>query len=105
VSVHEAVDSPSQLGTQVPLARLRLADAVAELGTLLSQLGEYREAESLLRQAVDIYASRPEPDVARLAAALSALSVACAARGRFGEAERLCRHALLVIHPKAEEQP
>jgi Flp pilus assembly protein TadD len=104
VSVHQAVDSPSQLGNQVSLARVHLADAVAELGTLLSQLGEFREAESLLRRAVAIYESRPGPDVFRLAAALSALSVACAARGRFGEAERLSRHALQIIDPKAQEQ-
>ena len=95
---------PRQLGDQVPLARLHLADAAAELGALLGQLGEYREAESLLRHAIDVYESGCEPDHARLAAALSALSTTCAARGRLAEAERLCRHALHIIHREALER-
>ena len=97
-------DRPRQLGDQVPLARLHLADVAAELGALLGRLGEYREAESLLRHAIDIYESGCVPDRARLAAALSALSAICAARGRLVEAERLCRRALHIIHIGALER-
>jgi tetratricopeptide (TPR) repeat protein len=105
VSVHQTDDQASRLGNQVPVARLHLADAATELGTLLSQRGEYRDAESFLRQAVRIYESHPGPDAARLAVALSALGAACAARGRLPEAERLCRRALQIIDTGALEQP
>jgi tetratricopeptide (TPR) repeat protein len=98
VSIHETREQPGQLGDEVWLARLRLADAATELGALLSQLGEYREAESLLRHAISTYESRRGPNGAGLAAALNALSATCAARGRLGEAERLCRRVLQIIN-------
>lgn len=109
VSIHQPDDRPSLPGRQVDevqvVARLCLADAAAELGTLLGQRGEYREAESLLRRAVHIYESHPGPDVARVAATLSALGAACAARGRLREAERLCRRAVQILQTEALEQP
>ena len=104
MSVHQAVEQPRQLGNEIPHARLRLADAAAELGALLGQLGDYTEAEPLLRHAVRIYQSRQGRDHLRLAAALTALSGACAARGRLVEAERLSRRALHVIDMEAQER-
>jgi hypothetical protein len=43
------------LREQVRGARLRLADSATDLGVLLRLLGQYTEAERLLRQAVDLY--------------------------------------------------
>ncbi|MCI3270035.1 tetratricopeptide repeat protein [Streptomyces cylindrosporus] len=52
------------LREQVRAARLRFADSAADLGVLLRLLGEYAEAERLLRQAVEIYEAdrRTPPD-------------------------------------------
>jgi tetratricopeptide (TPR) repeat protein len=47
--------TPQSLRAQIRAARLRLADSAADLGTLLRLLGEYTEAERLLRQALEIY--------------------------------------------------
>jgi tetratricopeptide (TPR) repeat protein len=102
--VHQPGRSGAHVGAEIGVARLRLADAAAELGTLLGALGEHREAEPLLRQAVDIFESCGGPHQARLAGALSALGTACAARGRLDEAERLCRRALQVIDTRALER-
>ncbi|MFJ9536852.1 tetratricopeptide repeat protein [Streptomyces sp. NPDC101225] len=56
--------TPHSLREQVRSARLRLADSAADLGTLLRLLGEYAEAERLLRQALEIYeADRGTPAV------------------------------------------
>ena len=103
-SIHQPSRSGAHVGAEIGVARLRLADAAAELGTLLGALGEHREAEPLLRQAVDIFESCGGPDQARLAGALSALGTACAARGRLDEAERLCRRALQIIDTRALER-
>ena len=56
--------SPYSLREQVRGAWLRLADSAADLGTLLRLLGEYAEAERLLRQALEIYEAdrRTSPD-------------------------------------------
>jgi len=92
-----SVDQAGKLREQVRVARLRLADSAAELGTVLGLLGEYAEAEKLLRQAVQMYESSCGTDHPRLAAALNSLGGACVARGRLAEGERLCRRALRII--------
>lgn len=104
-AVHQPSRSGAQVGAEIRAARLGLADAAAALGTLLSALGEHREAEPLLRQAVDIFESCGGPDQARLAVALGALGAACAAGGRLDEAERLCRRALQIIDTRTLERP
>jgi len=91
------VNQASELRERVRVARLRLAETAAELGTVLGLLGQHAEAEHLLREAVQLYESSPGPHRLRLAASLNALGAACAARGRLAEAERLYRRALQIV--------
>ncbi|MGI5454407.1 tetratricopeptide repeat protein [Streptomyces sp. CA-249302] len=55
MSADDRQTPPRSLREQVRGARLRFADSAVDLGTLLRLLGEYTEAERLLRQAVEIY--------------------------------------------------
>jgi hypothetical protein len=51
------VSADETLSEQVRQARLRLAAAAAELGTVLVLRGQHAEAETLLRRAISIYES------------------------------------------------
>jgi hypothetical protein len=82
-----SLGNANQLRDQVRVERLRLADDAAELGTVLCLLGEHSEAETLLRQAIEIYESCCGTDHPRLAASLNSLGTACATKGRLAEAE------------------
>ncbi|HEY7271715.1 MAG TPA: tetratricopeptide repeat protein [Actinoplanes sp.] len=52
---HRLMSADENLSEQVRQARLHLADAATELGTVLIQRGDHAEAEALLRRAISIY--------------------------------------------------
>jgi len=49
------MSADENLYEQVRRARLQLADAATELGTVLILRGDHAEAEALLRRAISIY--------------------------------------------------
>jgi len=82
---------------------LQAAGLATALGTVLDTIGEYAEAEALLRRAVRAYETAYGPDDPRLAPPLRALGDACAARGRLAEAEALYLRVLSLVHRTQEE--
>lgn len=74
----------------------RRATTRANLGTALSQLGRYVEAEPVLREAVRLFEQARGPDDPGVASALQPLAGTLIFNGKFAEAEQLARRAIAI---------
>jgi tetratricopeptide (TPR) repeat protein/predicted Ser/Thr protein kinase len=90
---------------------LETAAALADLGSVLSDRGDYPKALDLLQRAESIQSARlgsKHPDVART---MSAIATTYQAMGRYADAERLRRQALAIVeraygpdHPRVADE-